>query len=385
MENNKKTGRTYSLLAAGIIVGMAVINILTPARTFSENENRYLARFPELTAQTFLEGEFDREFEEWATDHVAGRDFWIAGKAHLEQVFGKKENNSVYFAADGCLIEKQERPNSGQVQKNIDALLSLESLAQYNSAVCIVPTASEILREKLPPFAYKSYQNDALLQVERALAGRSITHIDTRGTLFENREAYIYYKTDHHLTTDGAYWVYKDIAAGLGINAYTQEEFERVEVDKNFLGTTWSKAMLAHAENDTILAYYPKFESDFTLYFPADDKTVEGLYAPQHLEGKDKYSYYLDGNHAVVHVRNALQNGRRLALFKDSYAHCIVPFLANHYEEIIMIDLRYYNADPVAYMQQHAVDDILVLYNGVNFQSDTNIAKLSVYTKEEPS
>ena len=99
------------------------------------------------------------------------------------------------------------------------------------------------------------------------------------------------------------------------------------------------------------------------------------------LTRKDKYEIYLGGNHPVTKITSSLHNGKKLAVLKDSYAHNIVPFLANHYEEIHMIDPRYYNLDTVAYLEENGITDVLVLYSASNFASDTNLFKISAYIK----
>jgi hypothetical protein len=370
------------MFVVAVILVLCAANWSAPRREFSENENRYLAQFPLFSAKAVLTGEFHKRFEEYATDQFVGRDFWVAGKAHLEKMLGKKENNGVYFAKDGYLIEKQPPNDPGRVETNIEAVLKLEELSQYRTGFLLVPTASEILKEKLPPFAYQPAQRNVMDQVQQALEGRNIRYIDPTEALRSHREEYIYYRTDHHETTAGAYLAYVDAVKAFDITPYSEVDFNQATVSSAFLGTTWSKAMLRDTPKDTITAYYPKFLVDYEMYFPAEDKRLQGLYAPGHLATKDQYAFFLDGNHPIVEITSTVHNGRRLAIFKDSYAHCIIPFLANHYEKIYVMDLRYYNLDPFAYLQEHEIDDILLIYNAQNFATDVNIAKLGIYIED---
>lgn len=378
----KKIDKGYSFLAMGLLLMLCIANLCTPRIKFSENENRYLTQFPELTVENILNGRFTEKFEEYATDQFIGRGFWVSGKAHLERVMGKKENNGVYFANDGYFIEKQS-VNEDRLEKNIEAILKLQNLSAYRTGFLLIPTASEILKDRLPPFAYQDIQKDMMDKTRKKLQGSGILYINPAKALQERKDEYLYYHTDHHQTTLGAYLDYTEVAKSFGFTPYLQTDFNQETLSDTFLGTTWSKTMLQNTPRDTITAFYPKFSVSYKMYFPVEKKEMEGLYAPSHLKTKDQYSVFLDGNHSIVEIKSTVKNGRRLAIFKDSYAHSIVPFLANHYEEIDVIDLRYYNLDPFLYLQEHKIDDILLIYNAQNFATDVNIAKLGIYIEDK--
>ena len=104
-------------------------------------------------------------------------------------------------------------------------------------------------------------------------------------------------------------------------------------------------------------------------------KTVrESLYDPSYLEGRDKYAYFLGGNHPLTEITTSVRNGRHLLVIKDSYAHALVPFLTAHYETIDMVDLRYFKEDLAAWMGDRGITDVLVLYNASTFASDRQLA-----------
>jgi len=93
-------------------------------------------------------------------------------------------------------------------------------------------------------------------------------------------------------------------------------------------------------------------------------------------------SLFLDGNHALVNIKTGVKNGRKLAVIKDSYAHAFIPFLANHFEEIHVLDLRYYHSDVLVYLNDQKVSEVLFLYNVANFTKDPNVIWLSQSTRE---
>ena len=106
-------------------------------------------------------------------------------------------------------------------------------------------------------------------------------------------------------------------------------------------------------------------------------KEKDGLYDMDRLKQKDKYTVFLGGNNPYVKIHTSIKNGKTLLVMKDSFAHCMVPFLTNHYEKIILLDYRYFNKSTKRLMKEEKVTDILILYNVYNFISDTNLVKIN--------
>ena len=97
-----------TVLFTVFIGGVLVISALLPKEEFSEMENRFLQKPPELSIETVKNGKFMENAEKYVSDHIAGRDLWVAAKAWGERLSGKQENNGVYFAAQDTLINRVE-------------------------------------------------------------------------------------------------------------------------------------------------------------------------------------------------------------------------------------------------------------------------------------
>jgi len=82
-----------------------------------------------------------------------------------------------------------------------------------------------------------------------------------------------------------------------------------------------------------------------------------------HLDTKDKYSVYLNGNNPIVKINSENHNGKKLLIIKDSYAHSFAPFAVNHFETTYMVDLRYFNMPMSRFIEENGITDVLVLYN----------------------
>ena len=153
-------------------------------------------------------------------------------------------------------------------------------------------------------------------------------------------------------------------------------DYDVYPVSTVFTGTLASKSGRFNT-CDTVELYVPKTDVLYAVtYYDQSDAVEKGasMYDMEALENRDKYTVFFGGNHPRVDIRTTAETGRRLLLFKDSYANCMVQFLFPYFEEIVMVDPRYYydNASPL--MTQHSITDVLYLYNCDTFMTDTSIA-----------
>lgn len=373
--------KIFFSIFAFVWMGFILWNLSVSPKVFSENENRYLAERPEFTMERFVNGEYMNGLDEYINDQFVIRDTWIGIKVALERAILKQEINSVYFAKDNYLIEKHNDNDASEEQadKNRDYLLEFmknyeSKLGEGRVKVMLIPTASEVLTDKLPLFANGSGydQNAYMNNISSALSRDSF--IDVRNTLKRHKDEYIYYKTDHHWTTLGAYYTYEQWAKALGFDPVDKEEFDIVLASNQFYGTLHSKVN-TNVKPDDLYLYEIKDEMSYQLTYNLVDKT-DTLYDMKKLEGKDKYSVYMGGNNALIEVQTSNMNGRKLLVIKDSYADSYVPFAVNHFEMTYMVDLRYYNGDIDNFVEDNGITDVLVLYNVMGFVKDINIEKL---------
>lgn len=370
-----------SIIISVLFFVFVALNLMTPSKDFSETENRALSPMPQISLNDIFNGSFMSGFENYVTDKFILRDFFVSFKAYAERFTGKSENNGVYFGKNNFLIEKPATFNKENTDKNLDAMKLMSKLQRYNMAVAIIPTAYEIENKNLPTGAYNNSVIYELEYIKKSLEGYDIDFIDTTTLLKEHSDEYLYYKTDHHQTANGSYYVYKALGETLGYTPYIKEAFNIDVLSEDFLGTTWSKAMLKNPEYDKILKYSLKaYTPECTITYP-EEQSSSGIYNEEYLNKKDKYSYYLGGNHSVQVINSSCNSGKSIAIFKDSYANSIIPFLITHFENIHIIDLRYYSKDIIEYLQKNTITDVLFLYNTSTFMTDTSIEKVGKYTK----
>ncbi len=390
----------------------SMMSIMMPQKGFSATENRYLKKRPAFTVKGLLDGSFGTDYETALSDQFPARDAWIGIKVMAERAQGRRDVNGVYFGKDDYLIEKFDREDieGEQLDRNLETVAAFvqkaeETLGKDRVRVMMVPTASQVLTDRLPFLAAPYDQSRVTERLGELLAGASggmaaeerfemradktsglarqeemAFLVSVEEMLAEHRQENIYYKTDHHWTVLGAYYGYRAWAESVGITPWEQEAFTIQTVSDEFLGTVSSKVNLPQ-KPDSIELYLPKTEQGYEVCYDGDAKPSP-MYAYQALEGKDKYAVYLDGNHGLtkIYCPAAAQGdgaGRKLLLIKDSFAHSFVPFAANHFEETYMIDLRYFNLSPQTFLEEKGITDVLILYQIPGFAGEKTVSKLS--------
>ena len=224
-----------------LIALLSAWNLLRPTRTFSENENRVLTQFPELSVESVLEGTFSEKYEEYLADQFPMRDSWISLKTRTELLLGKKDINNVFFGKNGWLIDKYKGTLSEErTQANLERLGSFmqfaaEKLGSDHVRAMLVPTASGVLDNRMPAFA-SDFDQAALLEKAAALCPDD-TFLNLLPLLQEHKEEPIYYRTDHHWTTLGAFYGYAAWAESIGLTPYGREDFSEETVADDFYGT----------------------------------------------------------------------------------------------------------------------------------------------------
>lgn len=370
-----------------VIALLPILTFLLPKKEFSENENRQLAEFPTFSTRTLLNKKFMTGFEEYFSDHFVARDTWVTAKADTEYLIGKRENNGV-FIANGRLIEDVKRPDKSDLRQNVDAVSSFcTQVGDKPVYLMLVPTASEILSGELPANAPTWDQHDMIRKIYHKLdkTNKNLVYLDAYMPLYNSKNQYIYYRTDHHWTTLGAFDTYYLTGKKMGFQPYSMDVFDIEHASYDFMGSLFSKTLFGHVKPDVIdLYHYNKKDVVKQVDVDTGKEVLEypSLYFREFLEKKDKYSVFTGQNQPLVTIHTNVDNGKKLLLFKDSYAHAMVPFLALHYQQITMVDLRYFNT---AYTEKVDLDDydqVLILYNAPNFALDASVRKIAAPASE---
>ncbi len=359
--------------------GLLAWHLLLPDRDRSDVENRTLAQFPEFSWEDLKDGSFTKGVEEYFADQFPLRDQWTGLKARTEQVLGKREFNGVYLCGD-ALIAKVEPPKDGLEEKNLSYVSRLAERTELPVYLGLIPSAAEIWRDRLPRGA-ESWDQAAF--IARAAELEGVEPIDfltaLRDHAGERTWEGIFYRTDHHWTTLGAYYGHAALMEALGRGGEVPEpetvRARDLPVSNGFQGTLYSQSGIHWLEPDSIEFWVE--ESGLTVTSWRDGTPKEaGLYDWDYLGKKDKYSAFLGGNQPLCVVKNPEGKGKLLVI-RDSYADSLAPFLALRFEEVHLLDPRYYRYSAAKYAEDNGLDAIAVVYSVPNFITDRNLVLLT--------
>ena len=348
-----------------LIVGLGALTLILPKKEYSEEENRYLASFPVLSAEAVLSGQYMKDLASFTSDHVPFRHLLLRGKCESERFLLRAENNRVLFGKEGHLIKRLEWREDKTFRESVSGAMNLtRTLGERGIPATLVcaPRAIDVLGAYLP----QRYPKEEASRVEGFLAENAPCAMFPASLLAKRaaRGEEVFFRTDHHWTSLGAYYIYEALGEKMGYSPLPLSDFEPEIATESFVGTSASAAMVRSITPDRILRY--RYQEDSTLIV-TDMTTGEsktGLYRDELLLGKDKYASFLGGNFA--HLRITGSGDRpRLLIIKDSYANCLVPFLARHYD-IDLVDLRYVRGDAVAFLDsilEESFECALLLFN----------------------
>lgn len=365
----KKTIENLTIGCFAAFIGIfGIWNAWAPKAEVSYNENRTLAKAPELSVSHIFSGKFDDDFETWFSDHFVHRDAWIELKSGVKRAALAIENNNVYYAGEHRLIGTFQDVNQKNLESNIEQVSTFAKNHDIKVNILLVPTAAWGAETDLPGGAWNVDQEALLDQVSQKFPDQNFINF----TKHTDPSPSMYFHTDHHWNESGAYMGYAAICRNV-LNK-DPNRFTYTLASNSFEGTMYSRSGAFWTKPDSIYTITPESgEQNVTVNYD-NEHTENSLYSKDRLNEKDKYTYYVDGNHAYVDIRTDVTNGRKALLIKDSYSHILIPFLATEYSEIELVDLRYYHS-PVSDLLKDD-QDVYVLYSLDNFCSDMNLAFL---------
>ena len=357
------------LLAVSVLISAGWL-AAAPKQPFSENENRVLESAPTLTLDGIVSGRFMKSAENYVSDHFPLRNTFVSLNTAEQLLLGKRDlaadysktpaEGGVYFGKNSHIYEVLLPDRTGIFSENASALADFAEKSGVSLTILPVPSGSQEQTENLPYSAPNHDQRQELDELKKAV-GQKATVIDLFEKLSLKTGNDYYFKTDHHWTSYGAYVGYQSLSTAMKFPAVAQSEFHYEAVSQPFYGTLYSKAVNTWQKPDTLILPYSKEKSSVVQI--TGGNTHHGIYWEDFLSKKDKYSVYLGGNPSVTVVKNPEAKGGKLLLLKDSFANSMIPYLAQNFSEIHMVDLRYYNLDIYTYIKQNGIHEAAAVYS----------------------
>lgn len=352
------------------IIGITFIDILKFNSGYSEVENRNLARRPKFSKENFLNGEYISKYETYVNDNFLLRDKWINLKSMSEFFLGKLENNNIIYGKESYMFDKVLSYDRERFERNMNAINEFIEEYEGNITTIIAPNSYTLYKDNIP-WGMKLLDQEKLINEVYSKSNKD-NNIELVKVLNQHTDSYIYYKTDHHWTSYGAYLAYEAYIESLGEKSVSLDIMFKNEVNK-FYGTYFSKSKKFNAESD-ILTYY---DTNTNITIEIENKVFNGLYDYKKLNTRDKYSIFIRGNNGLSIIKNSdINSEKKLLIFKDSFANSMIPFLSENFKEIHVVDLRSFPYKVSKYMENTNFDEVLILYNLDNFLVDSNIPRI---------
>ena len=388
MKNSKAKYVITIICFVAFILFFGAGEIFSKDKDYSETENRKLEQAPEITAKSVFDGSFGDNLEKYLADQMIFKDNLVTLKTESEKALGKKYLNGVYFGKDGYYLQDYQE-NKGQIDKNLKYINDFAKKVPENVQVnfCLVPNAISVYDDKLPSANKTDDQKKTIDYVQKNLSG-NINFYSPYDDLKSHKETQCYYRTDHHWTADGAYIGFAGLMNSMG-ETLPKENYN-CEILDDFKGTLYSKAPQVGAESDKVKLYSGK-ENKITVTYSGSsgdnpelankEKNVRNsLFDDSFKNQKDKYKTFLGGNFDLLQIESQGESDENVLVLKDSYANTVMPFLAEKYKHISVIDLRYYHMQEEytveEYVKKHNISKIIMLYNVDFLNSDVNFCWL---------
>ena len=388
---NKILNRITTLLFLVLLFGFSLLFLILPDQSFSAEENRSLRTFPRFSWESLASGRFSEEINDYFADQFPWRDAFVGVKGISELCLGKGENDGILLGKDGQLAQRRFDVllESGETLDEQDAfdpaavqaaMQGLDRAAQNMSVPFHVLLTGRAIDVTASSFAYPASFSVALRECVQTSMPDSVTPIETIPILQKMHDMgeSVYYRTDHHWTTNGAYVAYVETMRSFGMEdeILPRESFERVTVSTDFYGTAWSAGGMKFVAPDQVEFWLVGNEDEFVV--TADGKEIDGLYNRDYLNKKDKYSAFLDGTHDVVTVTKPGEERPTLLLLKDSFANALAPFLAQHFD-LVLLNLssaRTDYTDLSHYADVYGADRVLLIYTLENVITADRLQRL---------
>lgn len=354
-----------------------VIFFISDKKDFSETENRSLEKRPEISVESVADKSYMNGIEAYLSDHFPARINWVKAKLNLERLSGKELINGIYIT-DDRMYEKLPEPDYDEIDLSVNSINKFAEMYDTKTFVMIAPTSAGIYKDELEPYLPQVDQKKLINEIYGKFA-ENVHKIDIFSAMYSARDEYIYYRTDHHWTSKGAFTAYKAAARKMGLPCYEDYDVEKAADD--FRGTFYSKCLYDGIKPDQIDIFKPGnnvVAYSLTLNDGINEEYARDIYFPEFLETNDKYCLFLGHNRALTKIKTNADTKRKLLLIKDSYANSFVPFLIQNYSEISVIDLRYVKTCITDYADPNEFDHTLFLYNASTFSIDKNIKNVGL-------
>jgi len=408
-----------SIVGTVFLAGVIILNTF-PRSRFSELEKRELTRFPEWSITKVADGSFTREVSAWFSDSEPFRDELMTLSMKIKDLtrlslFGE---NVSFVASDDMQSPGGNNGSAGPDEfnasndgvakianagiiivgegKNVRALMAYggvgggkpfaNTLNRLHHILgdgvtvygMVIPNAAEYyLPEKMKD---RSKSQLTLINNVNDNLDPAVKAVNIYNTLKSHVNEDIFLRTDHHWTPLGGYYAAKEFARVAGVPFRDLDSYDK-HVVHGYVGSMYGYSKdISLKENPEDFVYYtPKdieYETYYIVYGVNDEYKITDA-SKRHsgpffykINGNGAYTTFMGGDSRLTHVKTSTGNKRRLLIVKDSFGNTLPGYLFYSFEEIHVVDNRYFHLNLRKYIRDHQITDLLIAASSFNVYSN---------------
>lgn len=184
--------------------------------------------------------------------------------------------------------------------------------------------------------------------------------------MHQHRDEYIYFRTDHHWTALGAYYAYTAFMTQLGKNAYSLDSFKEHDMGA-FVGSYYTQTRVSSLSSnpDNLIAYEP-FSTNSLKMINKDNQFIDYNIVTDvsKWNNTSKYSAFIGGDNAYTEINNPnVTDGSSVLVIKESFGNAMVPFLVENFQNVYVIDYRYYKDSVSELVDKNNIENVVFVNN----------------------
>ncbi|WP_296612024.1 DHHW family protein [Ruminococcus sp.] len=374
----KITNRITAVLTLSFIAFMSYETFFQEKERFSFYENRVLTDLPVFSEEGLINGKDIKQLGDYVTDHFAGRSRWISAKTLMQTELSEKVVNGVYVSSERLL----DAETSQRTPVSLNADIFCRYAEQYDGTVYFtaIPSSAGVYGDLYQGHTDTRSESQQISSFYEFL-NNDIKKIDAYNILKMQNDNYIFYRNDTKWTTYGAYCVYKAVIQKLGFQPTSYDKYNIEHITDRFRGNLYQRTLSEKPKADTIDIFkYPNGAIVYSCITKGNDgrTNVADIYDRSRLESSDMYSVFLGEPAPLIKITTSVKSkiDKKLLVIKDSYANCFIPFLIQHYSEIVVISPEDMQGTLSDYIDINEYSQTLFLFGVENLGNRTALEKI---------
>ncbi len=431
--------KLYIWIVSVAFVALTCVMLFLPRSRYSELEKRDLAEFPEFSASKLADASYAKELSFWFSDTEPFRDEFMSASMKVRDLirfsFASDEEAISFHKGDSNASGQPLSANGEDLEEYENHINADENAKIGGSGIIIVGSGDKVralnafggsatggeafanavseYQKEMPwvkvyamviPLSSEFYTPDKAKKVTNpqqpfikniySKLENGARGVNAYNALAAHVEEDIYLRTDHHWAPLGAYYAAKEFASAAGVPFKPLSSYTK-NVIHGYVGSMYGYSndiALKKAPEDFV--YYTPNGIDYTTTYWIYDvnknykvtrerKPMDGAYFVKYHDGSGAaYSTFMGGDQKLTRVKTNANTGRKLLVIKDSYGNALPGYLFYSFDEIHIVDFRYFTRNMKKYVRENGITDLVFCVNVFNAYSSSAANKIMNFLKQ---